>query len=78
MSITPNCFAFTLLIAPTAAAGLQSLGSWRPIYVAQFIIGLVAVMALKLGFRESAQPANRLPPGTITQQAGRATPDITT
>ena len=33
------------------------------------IIGLVVLMALKLGFHESArlQPANRPPPGTITR-----------
>jgi len=52
------------VIAPTAGAGLLTLGNWRLIYVAQFAIGLVVLAALKLGFRESAniRPAGRPAP----------------
>ena len=55
------------VIAPTAGAALLALGSWRVIYTTQFGMGLVLLVALVMGFTESAKldQTNRLAPSII-------------
>jgi MFS transporter, DHA1 family, multidrug resistance protein len=50
------------VIAPTAGAALLTIGSWRLIYATQAGIGALLLLAVLLGFAESARtdPANRL------------------
>jgi MFS transporter, DHA1 family, multidrug resistance protein len=57
------------VIAPTAGAALLALGSWRLIYAIQAGIGALLLLAVLLGFGESARidPANRLAPATVVQ-----------
>src|SRR5262249_12748958 len=43
------------IIAPTAGAALLTLGSWRLIYAIQAAIGSVLLLAVLLGFNESAK-----------------------
>jgi MFS transporter, DHA1 family, multidrug resistance protein len=52
------------VIAPTAGAALLTIGGWRLIYMIQAGIGALLLLALVLGFAESARidPANRLAP----------------
>lgn len=55
------------VIAPTAGAALLALGGWRLIYTTQFGMGLVLLIALVIGFAESARvdQTNRLAPSII-------------
>jgi MFS transporter, DHA1 family, multidrug resistance protein len=57
------------VIAPTAGATLLTLGSWRLIYAIQAGIGALLLLAVLLGFAESARIdlANRLVPATVVQ-----------
>jgi DHA1 family bicyclomycin/chloramphenicol resistance-like MFS transporter len=55
------------VIAPTAGAALLTIGGWRLIYMIQAAIGTLLLLALVLGFAESARidPANRLAPAVV-------------
>jgi MFS transporter, DHA1 family, multidrug resistance protein len=55
------------VIAPTAGAALLTLGGWRLIYALQTAVGVVLLLAVVLGFAESARidPANRLVPAAV-------------
>jgi DHA1 family bicyclomycin/chloramphenicol resistance-like MFS transporter len=57
------------VIAPTAGSALLALGSWRLIYAVQAATGLVLLLAVLLGFTESAKidPANRLLPSAVVR-----------
>src|SRR3981189_3238890 len=50
------------MIAPTAGAALLALGGWRIIHAVLAGVGLLLLLAMSLGFAESARadPANRL------------------
>lgn len=56
-------------IAPSAGAALLDLGGWRLIHAVLAGIGLLLLLAVSLGFTESARldPANRLVPSVITR-----------
>jgi DHA1 family bicyclomycin/chloramphenicol resistance-like MFS transporter len=58
-----------LIIAPTAGAALLTFGSWRLIYAIQAAIGIVLLLAVLLGFAESARidPTNRLDLAAVVQ-----------
>jgi DHA1 family bicyclomycin/chloramphenicol resistance-like MFS transporter len=60
---------FVPMIAPTAGAALLALGGWRVIHAALAGIGLLLLLAMFLGFAESARvdPANRLVPSIIAR-----------
>jgi DHA1 family bicyclomycin/chloramphenicol resistance-like MFS transporter len=55
------------VIAPTAGAALLTIGGWRSIYAIQVGIGALLLLAVLLGFTESARidPANRLAPAVV-------------
>ena len=55
------------VIAPTAGAGLLALGSWRLIYATQAGIGIILLLAVVLGFSESARidPDRRMMPAAV-------------
>src|SRR5580704_14395318 len=55
------------VIAPTAGAALLTIGGWRSIYAVQAGIGALLLLAVILGFAESARldPANRLAPAVV-------------
>jgi DHA1 family bicyclomycin/chloramphenicol resistance-like MFS transporter len=55
------------IIAPTAGAALLTLGSWRLIYAIQAAVGMVLLLAVLLGFTESAKidPLTRLAPAAV-------------
>jgi MFS transporter, DHA1 family, multidrug resistance protein len=55
------------IIAPTAGAALLTLGSWRLIYAVQAAIGIALLLAVLLGFKESAKidPDSRLAPAAV-------------
>jgi MFS transporter, DHA1 family, multidrug resistance protein len=55
------------MIAPTAGAALLALGGWRSIPAALAAVGLLLLLAMVMGFAESARidPANRLVPSVI-------------
>jgi DHA1 family bicyclomycin/chloramphenicol resistance-like MFS transporter len=55
------------MIAPTAGAALLALGGWRSIPAVLAIVGLLLLLAMVMGFTESARidPANRLVPSVI-------------
>ena len=55
------------VIAPTAGAALLTIGGWRLIYAIQAGIGALLLLAVLLGFAESARidPANRLAPAVV-------------
>jgi DHA1 family bicyclomycin/chloramphenicol resistance-like MFS transporter len=57
------------MVAPTAGAALLALGGWRLIYTTLVAVGLVLLLAILLGFNESARidPANRLMPSVIVR-----------
>jgi DHA1 family bicyclomycin/chloramphenicol resistance-like MFS transporter len=57
------------MIAPTAGAALLALGGWRVIHAVLAGVGLVLLLAMLLGFAESARidPANRLVPSVIAR-----------
>jgi DHA1 family bicyclomycin/chloramphenicol resistance-like MFS transporter len=57
------------MIAPTAGAALLALGGWRLIHAVLAGIGLLLLLAMLLGFAESARidPANRLVPSVIAR-----------
>ncbi len=57
------------MIAPTAGAALLALGGWRVIYAVLVGVGLFLLLAMSLGFAESARidPANRLVPSVIAR-----------
>ena len=56
-------------IAPTAGAALLALGGWRIIHAVLAGVGLLLLLAMSLGFAESARidPANRLVPTVIAR-----------
>src|SRR5258708_4538869 len=56
-------------IAPTAGAVLLALGGWRVIHAVLAGVGLFLLLAMLLGFAESARidPANRLVPSVIAR-----------
>ena len=56
-------------LAPTAGAALLAFGGWRVIHAALAGIGLLLLLAILLGFAESARvdPANRLAPSIIAR-----------
>jgi DHA1 family bicyclomycin/chloramphenicol resistance-like MFS transporter len=55
------------VIAPTAGAALLAIGGWRSIYAVQAAIGGLLLLAVLLGFAESAKinPADRLAPAVV-------------
>src|ERR1700722_16357739 len=55
------------VIAPTAGAALLTIGGWRLIYMIQAAIGALLLLAVVLGFAESARidPTNRLAPAAV-------------
>jgi DHA1 family bicyclomycin/chloramphenicol resistance-like MFS transporter len=55
------------VIAPTAGAALLTIGGWRSIYAIQAGIGVLLLLAVMLGFAESARldPAKRLAPKIV-------------
>src|SRR5712664_115162 len=55
------------MIAPTAGAALLALGGWRVIHAVLAGVGLLLLLAMVIGFAESARldPANRLVPSVI-------------
>jgi DHA1 family bicyclomycin/chloramphenicol resistance-like MFS transporter len=55
------------VIAPTAGAALLTFGSWRLIYAIQAGIGALLLLAVLLGFAESARidPTSRLVPAAV-------------
>jgi MFS transporter, DHA1 family, multidrug resistance protein len=55
------------VIAPTAGAALLTIGGWRSIYAIQAGIGALLLLAVVLGFAESARidPTNRLAPAIV-------------
>jgi MFS transporter, DHA1 family, multidrug resistance protein len=55
------------VIAPTAGAALLTIGGWRSIYAAQAGIGALLLLAVMLGFAESARldPATRFAPEIV-------------
>src|SRR5882724_1855138 len=57
------------MIAPTAGAALLALGGWRLIHAVLAGVGLLLLLAMLLGFAESARvdPANRLIPSVIVR-----------
>jgi DHA1 family bicyclomycin/chloramphenicol resistance-like MFS transporter len=57
------------MIAPTAGAVLLSLGGWRIIHAVLAGVGLLLLLAMLLGFAESARfdPTNRLIPSVIAR-----------
>jgi DHA1 family bicyclomycin/chloramphenicol resistance-like MFS transporter len=57
------------IMAPTAGAALLTLGSWRLIYAIQAAIGFMLLLAVMLGFTESAriEPINRLVPAAVVR-----------
>ena len=61
------------VIAPTAGAALLTIGGWRSIYTIQAGIGALLLLAVLLGFAESARidPANRLAPEAVIRSYGR-------
>jgi DHA1 family bicyclomycin/chloramphenicol resistance-like MFS transporter len=61
------------MIAPTAGAALLALGGWRAIHGVLAGVGLLLLLAMLLGFTESARidPANRLRPSVIARNYRR-------
>jgi DHA1 family bicyclomycin/chloramphenicol resistance-like MFS transporter len=57
------------MIAPSAGAALLALGGWRVIHAVLGGIGLLLLLAMLIGFTESARldPANRLVPSVIAR-----------
>ena len=57
------------VIAPTAGAALLTIAGWRSIYAIQAAIGALLLVAVALGFAESARidRANRLAPEAVTR-----------
>jgi DHA1 family bicyclomycin/chloramphenicol resistance-like MFS transporter len=57
------------IIAPTAGAALLTLGSWRLIYATQAAVGIVLLLAVLLGFAESARidSVNGLAPAAVVR-----------
>jgi DHA1 family bicyclomycin/chloramphenicol resistance-like MFS transporter len=57
------------MIAPAAGAALLALGGWRVIHAVLAGVGLLLLLAMLLGFAESARvdPANRLIPSVIAR-----------
>src|SRR5258706_14800542 len=57
------------MIAPTAGAALLALGGWRAIHAVLAGVGLLLLLAMLLGFAESARvdAANRLVPSVIAR-----------
>src|ERR1700681_5033158 len=57
------------MVAPTAGAALLALGGWRVIHAVLAGVGLLVLLAMLLGFAESARidPANRLVPSVIAR-----------
>src|SRR6202045_3312469 len=57
------------MIAPTAGAALLALGGWRVIHAVLAGVGLLLLLAMSIGFAESARidPANRLVPSLIAR-----------
>jgi DHA1 family bicyclomycin/chloramphenicol resistance-like MFS transporter len=55
------------VIAPTAGAALLTIGGWRSIYAIQAGIGAILLLAVLVGFGESARidPASRLAPAAV-------------
>ena len=61
------------VIAPTAGAGLLTLGGWRLIYAIQALTGALLLLAVLLGFAESARndPAIRLARAVVIRSYAR-------
>ena len=57
------------MIAPAAGAALLALGGWRVIHAVPAGVGLLLLLAMSIGFAESARidPANRLVPSLIAR-----------
>src|ERR1700726_1090985 len=57
------------MIAPSAGAALLALGGWRIIHAVLAGVGLLLLLAISIGFAESARidPANRLVPSVIAR-----------
>jgi MFS transporter, DHA1 family, multidrug resistance protein len=57
------------MIAPTAGVGLLAFGGWRTIHAVLAGVGTLLMLAMLLGFSESAKldPANRLVPSVIVR-----------
>jgi DHA1 family bicyclomycin/chloramphenicol resistance-like MFS transporter len=61
------------MIAPTAGVGLLAFGGWRTIHAVLAGVGTLLLLAILLGFSESAthDPANRLVPSVIARNYAR-------
>ena len=61
------------VIAPTAGAALLTVGSWRLIYAIQAGIGFLLLLAVLIGFAESARidPTSRLAPAVVIRSYAR-------
>src|SRR6266853_6632504 len=57
------------MIAPSAGVALLALGGWRAIHAVLAAVGLLLLLAMLIGFSESARldPANRLVPSLIAR-----------
>src|SRR4029077_8823583 len=55
------------VIAPTAGAALLTIGGWRSVYAIQAGIGAILLLAVLVGFAESARidPTSRLAPAAV-------------
>ena len=69
LSYVANATMIVPMIAPTAGAALLALGGWRIIHAVLAGVGLVLLLAMAIGFAESARidPANRLVPSAIAR-----------
>ncbi len=57
------------MIAPSAGVALLAVGGWRAIHAVLAAVGLLLLLAMLIGFSESARldPANRLVPSLIAR-----------
>jgi DHA1 family bicyclomycin/chloramphenicol resistance-like MFS transporter len=69
LSYVANAMMVVPMIAPTAGAALLAVGGWRIIHAVLAGVGLLLLLAILLGFTESARidPANRLVPTVIAR-----------
>ncbi len=69
LSYVANAMMVVPMIAPTAGALLLAVGGWRIIHAVLAGVGLLLLLAISLGFTESARidPANRLVPAVIAR-----------
>ena len=73
ISHVANASMVVPMLAPTAGAGLLAIGGWRLIYAVLAAVGGVLLLAVALGFAESARagPAGRPSPAVLVRGYGR-------